>query len=102
MTSTLELAIVASEAIAARNSEDLEAVLSSDVLLDAPMPLGVRHGSEKVAKTMIRFAKLGVSVLAPSETDGQVRSDIESPAGSMILTYESHDGAIQLLKVTAP
>ena len=48
---------------------------------------------------MIRFAKLGVSVLAPSETDGQVRSDIESLAGSLPLTYASFYGAIQLVKV---
>jgi hypothetical protein len=98
---TLELANLAVDAVNARNREELISLMSNEVVLEGPFPLGTKRGPEKAAKMLIQVSKLGVKLTPPvAREDGSVVCDVDSPAGSMLLTFTStDDGKLLRLEV---
>jgi hypothetical protein len=89
---TLELASLAVDAVNARNREELINLMSDAVVLEGPFPLGTKRGPEKAAKMLIQVSKLGVKLTPPiARDDGSVVCDVDSPAGSMVLTFTATD-----------
>jgi hypothetical protein len=99
---TLETATQMVEALAAKDQDRLRAALDPDALMEGPFPLGTKKGRDKVAKSLTQVQKLGVKMLMPSETDGVVKSEIDSPAGAMVVIFEGTDGLVTKLDVQKP
>jgi hypothetical protein len=98
----LETATQMVEALAAKDGDRLRETIDADALLEGPFPLGTKKGRDKVAKALTQVQKLGVKMAAPTETDGVVKSEIESPAGAMIVIFEGTNGLVTKLDVQKP
>jgi hypothetical protein len=98
----LETASQMVDALAAKDSDRLREALHPDALLEGPFPLGTKKGRDKVAKALSQVQKLGVKMGPPTETDGVVKSEIDSPAGAMVVFFESADGLVTKLDVQKP
>jgi hypothetical protein len=98
----LESAETMVAALAAKDQDRLRNALDPEALLEGPFPLGTKKGRDKVAKALTQVQKLGVKILSPTETDGVVKSAVESPAGEMLVLFEASNGLITKLDVQKP
>lgn len=96
---TLDLAIRLADAMADRDTTAMQAVLADDVVLEAPLPLGKKKGAAKAAKALAGVAKFGVRLLPPTENNGVVTAEVDSPAGRLVVQFQAEDEKLTRLEM---
>lgn len=100
--SALALANQFVDAFGAKDSDALVGLMSADVVLDGPFPLGNKTGPDKAASTLLSVGKLGVELRPAEDNGGTIESEVVSPAGAMILAFTSDGDKITRLDVRTP
>jgi ketosteroid isomerase-like protein len=97
--STLEVATKFVEAFSAKDKAAVESLMTDDVVLDGPFPLGRKEGPKKAAGALMNVGKLGVKIETPELVEDAVVSQVKSPAGTMVLVFTATGDLVSQIDV---
>lgn len=89
------------DAFTAKDKARLESLMTENVKLDGPFPLGKKAGPAKTASALLNVGKLGVKIEQPETVGDSVQARVKSPAGAMVIAFQTDGDLVSQIDVTS-